>query len=127
MSQAIGERFARAVSLQDDAELRALLDPAIDFAALTPGRSWEAHSADEVVDVVFGTWFGEHDRIDALDAVETGTVEDRGRFSYRVRITNTHGEFMVEQQAYVDVVDDRITWLRILCSGHRRVSVETDA
>ena len=31
------------------------------------------------------------------------------------------GTFLVEQQAYFGVERDRIDWLRIMCSGYRRV------
>ena len=89
---------------------------------MTPNRFWEASSAREVIDdVLFGAWFEPTDRIDTLDDLQTGTVADRDRVAYRLRVSNEHGIFLVEQQAYFDTEDDRITWLRIMCSGFRPV------
>jgi hypothetical protein len=39
--------------------------------------------------------------------------------SYRFAITNPDGRFTVEQQAYYRVRDDRINYLRVVCSGYR--------
>lgn len=119
MNSGIGDRFANAVAKKDGPALLDLLDPEIDFRALTPGRFWEASSAQALVDeVIFGAWFEADDHIDALEDVQTGAVADRDRVGYRLRITNADGVFLVEQQAYFDVENDRIIWLRILCSGY---------
>jgi ketosteroid isomerase-like protein len=118
----LGERFARAIADRDTPELRSLLAPEVDFCGLTPGRFWEAASASELVDeIVFGKWFEETDHIDALEHVDTDTVVDRHRVGYRFRVTNPGGTFAVEQQAYYEVRDGQITWLRLLCSGYRRL------
>lgn len=117
---ATGDAFVRALAAKDAAALRAVLDPAVDFRAMTPGRVWEAGSADEVVDqVLLGTWFAAHDRIDRVVAVEHGQVGDRSRVGYRLDLSTPDGSFVVEQQAYYDVDGGRITWLRVLCSGFR--------
>jgi hypothetical protein len=122
MQTGVGERFAQAIAARDTSALLDLLKSDVDFRALTPGRFWEADSAREVVDeVIFGHWFEPQDRIDAVEQIETGTVGDRHRVGYRFRVTNPSGEFTVEQQAYLDVENDRITWLRIMCSGFRLV------
>ena len=85
---------------------------------MTPNRFWEAGSAEAVVgDVIFGRWFEDSDRIDAIETIECDTVVDRQRVGYRLHVTNDDGAFAVEQQAYLDVQDGRITWLRIMCSG----------
>lgn len=122
MNTMIGERFARAVAEKDGTGLLDLLDPGVDFRALTPGRFWEASSATALVDdVILGAWFDGGDRIDALEDVQTGAVADRDRVAYRLRVVNADGTFLVEQQAYFGVEDGRISWLRILCSGFRAV------
>lgn len=125
MNSGIGDRFANAVAKKDGPALLDLLDPEIDFRALTPGRFWEASSAQALVDeVIFGAWFEADDHIDALEDVQTGAVADRDRVGYRLRITNADGVFLVEQQAYFDVENDRINWLRILCSGYLPIDDE---
>ncbi len=118
----VGERFARAVAAKDTEGLLGLLDPQIDFRAMTPGRFWEESSAIAVVnDVIFGHWFATSDRIEAIEGIEHGMVVDRHRVGYRFRVTNDDGTYTVEQQAYLGVQDDRISWLRIMCSGYRPV------
>jgi ketosteroid isomerase-like protein len=119
----LGEQFVRAVAGRDAAGLTALLSDDIDFKALTPNRFWEADSAEGVVrDVIFGHWFEKTARIDAIEAVECTTVAERQRVGYRLRVTNDDGMFAVEQQAYLDVRDGRITWLRIMCAGYQPIA-----
>jgi hypothetical protein len=119
----IGEQFVRAVAAKDGEALREILAPEIDFRALTPGRFWEASSAAEVVDdVILAHWFATGDRIDRVESIEHGVVVDRERVGYRLRVTNDDGEFIVEQQAYFDVEDGRIAWLRIMCAGYQPVA-----
>jgi len=120
MDHEIGRRFAEAMAKKDRDGLLAVLDPALDVRALTPGRCWEPTSATEFVDdVVLGAWFEPADHIDELVRVETDDMADRIRVSYRFHVTNGDGTFLVEQQAYVGTTADRIDWLRILCSGFR--------
>jgi ketosteroid isomerase-like protein len=117
-----GERFARAIAAKDEAALLDVLAPDVDFRAMTPGRFWEAADAKQIVDdVIFGRWFEPSDHIDALESVESDTVADRERVIYRFHVTNDDGAFLVEQSAYFEVVDDRISWLRIMCAGYRPV------
>lgn len=114
----LGDRFARKVAAQDGAALKALLAPRVNFRALTPGRYWESDDADVVVDdVILGTWFSPErsiTRILHVDCAVVGTVE---RVGYRFRVDFPDGEFLVEQQAYLKTDNDRVSWLRILCSG----------
>jgi hypothetical protein len=123
MAIPVGERFARAIAAKDAPGLLELLASDIDFGGMTPGRFWEATSADELVnDVIFGRWFSTTDHIEAIEAVDRDVVVDRERVGYRLRVKNDDGEFLVEQQAYFAVADDRIAWLRIMCSGYRPVA-----
>ena len=118
-----GEALARAIASKNADALLGLLSPDVDFRAMTPARFWESSSATEVVnDVIFGRWFEDTDRIEAVDAVECDVVGDRRRVGYRFRVTNDEGSFLVEQQAYFSVERDRIDWLRIMCSGYRPVA-----
>jgi hypothetical protein len=119
--QALGEKLAHSIAAKDREGLLALCTPTIDFRALTPGRFWEASSAPAVADIVLGTWFEDRDHIDALEEVHSGRVVDRDRVSYLLRISTPGGTYLVEQQAYFGVEGDRIGWLRIMCSGFRRV------
>jgi hypothetical protein len=122
MDEGLGSRFAAAIASRDVDALSELLAPDLDFRGLTPRGFWEASSAKEFVDeILFGEWFTPDERIDALEDVTTATVVDRHRVSYLLRIADASGAlFSVEQQAYFDVADNRICWLRVLCSGYRQ-------
>jgi hypothetical protein len=125
MPNGIGERFAQALAKKDMAGLLDVLDSEVDFRGLTPGRFWEASSAKALVDdVLLGAWFEADDHIESLEDVQLGSVADRDRVSYLLRISNPDGLFLGEQQAYFGVENDRINWLRILCSGYRAIDNE---
>ena len=120
-----GTRLAEAIAARDVDGLAAVLAPDVDFKGLTPGRLWEGGTAAEVLDAVFGSWFEEEDRITELVAVTTGApVEDTARVCYRFAVTNPDGQHTVEQQAYYRTDGDRISYLRVLCSGYRPVGPE---
>jgi hypothetical protein len=85
---------------------------------MTPGDFWEAHTPEKVVDeILLGEWFESGDDITSLISIDTGAVMDRSRVTYRVTVTNAQGDWIVEQQCYYDVVDDRISLMRLMCSG----------
>lgn len=120
-----GHKFAAALAAKDAAALRAMFGDEVDFQAMTPGRVWQARTPAEVVDeVILGTWFGPGDVIERAEAVETGVVGDRRRLGYRLRLANSGGSFVVEQQAYFDLSAGRITWMRVLCSGFRPLAAQ---
>ena len=54
--------------------------------------------------------------------METDAFADRERVGYRLRVRNTDGLHLVEQQAYLTERDGRIGWLRIICAGYRPVT-----
>lgn len=117
--QTTGKAFAAALAAKDSERIIALLDPQIDFRALTPRRTWEASEPAEVLETLFGNWFEPSDEIVELVQVETDSVADRERVGYRLRIDNPEGSFLVEQQAYLSTTDGRIDWMRVMCSGYR--------
>jgi hypothetical protein len=123
MGMTAGERFARGIAEKDAPALFEVLADDVEFRAITPGRFWESKSATEVVnDVILGRWFEPSDRIEALEGIDLGAVVDRERVTYRFRVKNDDGEFIVEQNAYLRVRDDTIVWLQIMCSGYVPVS-----
>lgn len=116
----VGERFADALARKDSAAMLDLMQPELDFRGLTPGKFWETSSAEELVHrIMLGQWFPADART-ALEDVQTGTVEARQRVSYLLRIEKPEGVYACEQQAYFDVEQDRIAWLRIVCSGYQK-------
>ena len=114
----IAQHFVAALAAKDAVALQAMFGSEVDFRALTPGRSWEAATAESAVrDVIFGAWFEPGDVVDRIESVETSVIGSRRRIGYRLQVSNSDGRFTVEQQAYVDLRDGKITWLRLLCSG----------
>lgn len=120
----LGGTFARALARKDFDQIEQLLHPEVDFRGLTPGRAWEASGARQVVDGVLRRWFEESDQLEQLVRVETDAFADRQRVAYRLRGHNADGVFVVEQQAYFAERDDRIGWMRVLCSGFRYEGAE---
>ena len=118
MPTEISERFVRSVAAKDSAALKELLAPAVDFRALTPGRIWESDRADSVVDdVILGTWFAPDRSITRILSIECAQVGPVRHVGYRFRAALPDGEYLIEQQAYLRIDGDRISWLRVLCSG----------
>jgi hypothetical protein len=114
----LAHRFAAALAARDAAGLRSLFRSEVDFKGLTPGRLWEASTADALInDVILGSWFEPTDMIERIESVQHDRVGTRTRIGYRVRVKNAFGTFILEQQAFCDVTDGVITWLRVLCSG----------
>jgi hypothetical protein len=114
----LGKRFARTVAAQDAAALKKLFMPRVNFRALTPGRYWESDDADAVVDdVILGTWFSPDVSVVRMLKVDCATVGAIERVGYQFRAELPDGRFIVEQQAYFKAENDKISWLRILCSG----------
>jgi hypothetical protein len=118
----IGERcgpaFAQALAVRDFDTLRSLLDPEVEFRALTPRRGWEASTDAETVDLFRG-WFDEATVIDEVDDVATHTVGDRQHLWYRFSGHDDEGPFVVEQHVYFTERDGRMDWMRMMCSGFR--------
>jgi len=125
MTDHVGERFARALADKDSAGLKALLQPDVDFRAMTPSRFWDSNDVDEIVDeTILGTWFGPTRRITKLVAVETGSIGSLERVAYRFTVDRPEGEFTIEQQAYYETDGETIAWMRIMCTGFVPLSIE---
>ena len=120
-----GVEFAQALAAKDYDRIVDVLDPEIDFRGMTPRRNWEARNPDEVIEIL-RKWFEESDEIEGLEQLETDAVSDRERVGYRFRIRNPDGSFVVEQQAYLSARDGRIGWMRVLCSGFRPLTPQSD-
>jgi hypothetical protein len=76
---------------------------------------------------VFGRWIEPTDTVEGVLAVDIGLpVVDRERVGYRFRL-RSEGDpavYEMEQQANYTCQDDRIVWLRVLCSGWRAMPAE---
>ena len=119
VTETLGTRLAHAIAAKDEAALRGLLADDVDFKGLTPGRVWEGTGPDDVVEAVFGSWFGPSDTIErVVDVAERDPVADTAHVSYRFDLSNAKGTYVAEQQAYYRG-GDSIEHLRVMCSGFR--------
>jgi hypothetical protein len=117
-SHDLAHRFTAALAARDAEGLRALFGTHVDFRALTPGRVWEAETPEALVGrVLLGTWFETDDVIERILSAETDRVGPRTRISYRLQVMSAGRRHVVEQQAFLDLADGKIVWLRMLCSG----------
>ena len=112
----LGATLAHAIAARDFAKVEELLHPHVEFRALTPRRFWESGTRAGAVDVL-RTWFGDCDL--QIVSVDTGEVAGRHHVAYRYQGERPAGAFLIEQHAYYDESDGRITWIRLLCSGFR--------
>ena len=103
------------------ARVADLLRPDVDFRALTPNRSWQAHDSDTVIEQVLMSWIEPDEHVEELISVDTDTIFDCERVGYRYRLRTPDGSFLVEQQAFLRERDGRIDWVRLVCSGSRPV------
>jgi hypothetical protein len=117
----LGAQFAEALAAKDFDRLAELVDPAIDFKGVTPSRTWEVNSADELISGVLRLWLEEEDEVEELVEVQTGSVADRERVGYLMRVRDADGPYVFEQQAYYTERDGRIDWMRVTCSGWRPI------
>ena len=118
----LGRRFVEALAARDRDRLTAVLHPRVDFRGMTPNRVWEADDSAAVLEIVLGSWFEPSDRLDEVVLVESDTFADREQLRFRLKGNNADGPFLVEQQAYLSEREDRIGWMRVVCSGFRRPS-----
>ncbi len=113
-----GAALIHALAGADRDAARGLLAPDLVFRALLPPLVVELDDRERVLDLLAG-WFPPGG-VEELEEVGSGTVLDRHRVSYRVRWHDAAGDrFVFEQQAYYDVGDAGITWMHLLCTGHR--------
>ncbi len=112
-----GERFARALLAKDWAVVAAVLDPQVDFRGLTPGRAWEASTAEDLIQQVLSKWLEPSDDVHQVIDIAADRIANRWRVVYRFRVRNPGGDFVCEQTAYYDTDRERIIKLRVLCSG----------
>ncbi|HEX3841886.1 MAG TPA: hypothetical protein VHU85_13925 [Acidimicrobiales bacterium] len=118
MGRRLGELLARSLAAKDAMALRQILQSDVDFRAMTPGKFWESNNVDVIVDeTILGIWFGGDRQITEILAVETDSIGSLNRVGYRLRVESPDGDFVIEQQAYFATHDDKIAWLRIMCTG----------
>jgi hypothetical protein len=122
-----GTRFARAFATKDYAAIENLVAPDLDFRALTPNRDWKASDPTALIEEVLKPWLEPGEEVEEIELLETDRVADRERVGYRFRVRDSDGLHVFEQQAYVGTRDDRIDWMRVVCSGWRPIDESIDS
>jgi hypothetical protein len=117
----VAERFVQALAGRDRDELLSVLAPDVDFRGMTPGRFWEAATAEDLVDRVLFSWYEPQDVVEEVLDVTRDWVVDREHVGWRFAVRCPDGKYVVEQHAYVMVDDGRINFMRAMCSGFRKV------
>lgn len=115
----LGRTFVDGLVAKDAEALTSTLDPEVDFRGLTPSRDWRATTPAEVLEIVLGNWFEPQDHVLEVLEVRNEPIADRQHLAYRLRVESGGEEYLVEQQAYFDAPDGRITRMSVVCSGFR--------
>lgn len=116
----VGETFIAALVGRDFAALEDCFHPEVHFRALIPPGIREATTAAGGVEHM-RRWFADADHHELLrSAVET--VADRLHVAYRFKVHDADGWQIIEQQAFADVREGRITHIDLLCTGFRVVA-----
>ena len=119
------QEFIDALGRRDFTRVERCLDPGVRFRALIPPGLREAADAAGVAGHL-RSWFGGADELEMVASV-VEPIADRIRISYRLRLHREDGWSTVEQQAFCDLADDRITRLDLVCSGIRPEAPSADA
>ena len=117
--RSLGAQLAHVIAAKDAIALKGLFATPVTFRAVTPRRFWDAETPVGVADIVLGTWFGPDATITDVTSVETSTVGDVHKVSYRFAVDLESGPSAVEQVAYYSEQDGQITDMRLVCSGFR--------
>lgn len=111
--------MAYAIAAKDARALRALFSTPVTFRGVTPRRFWDAETPVGVADIALGSWFGPDKTITEVTSIETDTVGDVDKVSYRMAVDLESGPSIIEQVAYYRERHGRITEMRLVCSGFR--------
>jgi SnoaL-like protein len=111
-----------ALCERDFTAVAALLDEDAVMRGLLPPRTIEAKGRDEIVGWLT-KWFAGGDGFEVLGR-DDETTAGRTRVTWRFRfgshpVSGEPGEHDIEQTAFCDSADGRVTRIDLLCSGFR--------
>jgi hypothetical protein len=115
--RSLGAQLALTIAAKDAHALRALFSTPVVFRGVTPRRFWDAETPLGVAEIVLETWFGPDKTITDVISVETDTLADVKKVSYRMAVDLPSGPTLIEQVAYYSEENGQITHLRLVCSG----------
>lgn len=117
----LGTELAHAIAAQNAEVLRGLFATPVTFRAVTPRRFWDAETAVGVADIILGIWFGPDKQVTDITSLQTESVGDTHKVSYRLHVDLDSGPTVIEQVAYYTQTNGQITDLRLVCSGFRPI------
>jgi hypothetical protein len=113
--------FVEAIAAQDWDRLTACLSPHVQFRAAIPsGNPFRECDTAEETATLLGRWFGDADPLRLLDS-SIEQLGNRVRLGYRFGSFEEGRWYLVEQQAYADVVNGQIVAMSLVCSGFQPV------
>lgn len=114
----VATRFLEALGSRDFEALAATFADDTVLRGLVPGRLREEHGSAAAADR-FRFWFGDTAEFALVDSgVEE--LADIVRISWRVTGVDPEiGPCVAEQTAYVELGDEGIAWMNLVCSGDR--------
>jgi hypothetical protein len=114
-SQDSGELFLEALLNRDFDAMGAHLHPRVRLRVLQPGGAIVRVGAGQVV-ARWVEWFGGWDGLTVVDYAAS-PVASRLRMAYHLDVTADADRREVAHQLLVDVADERIAAIDLLCSG----------
>lgn len=120
----IAEAFGAALGARSYADAEGLLTPDVELRAILPGRDLRVRGRAEVTGQ-FAHWLDWATSVE-LDALEATQVSDRTTMTWRVLLRTDRpsiGDRVMEQHLVLDVSDQGIESIGLVCTGMRPVSV----
>jgi SnoaL-like domain len=116
---AVAEAFLEALAVQDFPRLASVFSDDVHLRALLPGGLYEWEGTAKL-EAAFTRWFGNTQAFEIVDR-EIGVIGPKLCLRWRIRVQAERigpGSFVVEQEAYADLDDDRLSAMSLLCSGY---------
>ena len=122
MPKAISEQLVAGIASQDSAAIAACFTDDVQFRALTPHGLRERTGATDV-GALIAAWYADSTELGLID-MRADDVGDRSHISYRFAGVEEGEPYIVEQNLYCTVRDDKIERADLLCSGFRPRDVQ---
>lgn len=114
----VATRFLEALGSRDFDALAATLAEDAVLRGLVPSRLREEHGRAAIAER-FRFWFGDTAEFALVDA-DAEELADVVRIRWRVTgVDSEIGPCVTEQTAYVELGDEGIAWMNLVCSGDR--------
>lgn len=117
MATSLGSQLSAAIAAQDAKAIARCFANDVEFRGLTPRGLRERSGAEETA-VLVAAWFAYSTE---LELVQTASdqIGDKLHIFYRFQGIEEGEPFVVEQQLYCSVAEDRIARADLVCSGFR--------